>query len=443
MTSMTARIFYQAGGVAIMLLFLVTTSHAAGFYAVPKGAVGVGSAQVGGAARASDGSTVYFNPAGMILLDGTIFQGGIDFVIPDIAIRDTGSTATTPGTGGSTLAYTGVSGFADEVAPIPNLFFAMPLSNDDYWFGVALTAPFGLALDYGKDWYGRYDSIESELITINVSPSIAYRISDTWSIGGGLNIEYADATLNSALPNTLNPGGPTVATDGLGEMTGDAWDLGFNVGLLYRTKNTQVGLHYRSGIDHKLEGKTTISGLTGPLVGGNGSLGSSVGLDVPPITSFAIVHDLNDTLKLLADVQWFGWSSFDEIRIRFDAGGPDSVRPQGFKDSLTVGLALEYEWRPKWTLRAGVQFDETPTVDLFRNSSIPDADQVWLGFGASYERSDKLIIDLGFVHSDFDASTIDLTIPFFGGTPAAGTINTAGRTDNKVNIISIDLRYRF
>jgi long-chain fatty acid transport protein len=108
-----------------------------------------------------------------------------------------------------------------------------------------------------------------------------------------------------------------------------------------------------------------------------------------------------------------------------------------------VGLALEYEWRPKWTLRAGVQVDETPTVDLYRNSSIPDADQVWIGIGASYERSDKLIIDLGLVQSDFDAATIDLAIPYFGGTPAAGTINTVGRTDNKVSIFSIDLRYRF
>jgi len=436
-------IFLFTGSIGLLLLANIPTIYAAGFYAPPKGAVGVGLAHVGNSARADDGSTVYFNPAGMTQLDGTVLQGGIDFIIPGIHIDNTGSTAITPGTGGQALPYAGSNGKAGEITPVPNIYFAKQLNNDKLWFGFALTAPFGLALDYGEDWYGRYDSINSELTTINLAPSVAYKISEAWSIGAGINIEYADASLSNAIPNPLNPGGPSVETDALGEVTGNAWDLGFNIGLLYRANTVQIGLHYRSGIDHRLKGDTTLSGLTGPLAGGNGSMDSSMDLAIPAIASIALAYDLNDALKLLAEVQWFGWSSFDEIRVTFDNGSPDNVRPQGFKNTYTAGLGLEYMLNPKWTLRTGIQLDDSPTVDQFRNSSIPDSDQVWIGLGASYRSSDRFIIDMAYVHSNFESANIDLSIPVFPGTPVSGSINTTGRTDNHVNVVSVNLRYRF
>jgi long-chain fatty acid transport protein len=432
-----------AGSVGLYLLMTTTNIFAAGFYAPPKGAVGVGSANIGNTARASDASTVFFNPAGMTQLTGTTLQGGIDFITPDIKIRNNGSTATLPGTGGQPLVYEGNNGSAGEITPVPNLYFARPLHNENLWFGFALTAPFGLSLDYGNDWYGRYDSINNELATINLAPSLAYKISDAWSIGAGVNVEYADAKLSNALPNPLNPGGPTVATDALGEVTGDAWDLGFNIGLLYRSESTQIGVHYRSGIDHRLDGKTTISNLTGPLEGGNGTAESSIDLAIPAIASIGLTYDLNEAWKLLAEVQWFNWKSFDEIRVEFDNGSPDNVRPQGFKDTFTAGLGLEYQFNPRWTMRTGIQFDQSPTVDAFRNSSIPDSDQVWIGFGASYWATDRLVLDLGYVHSDFDAANINLSLPAFPGTPVSGSINAKGRTDNKLNVLSFNVGYRF
>jgi long-chain fatty acid transport protein len=170
--------FSVIGGARLALLVVAADVYAAGFYVPPQGAVGVGLAQAGKAARANDGSTVYSNPAGMTQLDGALVQGGIDFIVPDINIKNAGSTSATPGTGGAALLYSGVKGEAGEVTPIPSLYLAYPMRNKNLWLGLAITSPFGLALDYGNDWFGRYDSIKSKLLTIDFAPSLAYKIND-------------------------------------------------------------------------------------------------------------------------------------------------------------------------------------------------------------------------------------------------------------------------
>lgn len=83
-------------------------------------------------------------------------------------------------------------------------------------------------------------------------------------------------------------------------------------------------------------------------------------------------------------------------------GSPDLVRPQGFEDTFTVGLAAQYAVNPRWTLHGGIQYDESPTTDALRNTSIPDSDLIWFGLGASCRVSERLNLDVGYVHGVFE-----------------------------------------
>lgn len=430
---------------AVLLAVLcVGAARAGGFYVPAQGAVGVGLATAGGAALATDASTLFFNPAGMTRLGDATLEGGVDFILPSVKISNQGSTATTPGTLGAALGYPGQNGDADQSKLLPNLYYARPLKGADLWIGLAITAPFGLSVNYAPDWFGRYDSITSELLTVDIAPSVAYQLGPSWSIGGGIDIQYAKARLTNALPNTLNPGGPTPATDGLAELRGDSWALGFNIGTLFNlAPSTRVGVHYRSRITHNLDGNATVSGLTGPLAAGNGKVDTSVDLKLPPIASVAIAHELSRGWTLLAEVQWFGWSVFDEVRIKFANGLPDQVRSQEFRNSWSFAAGADYKLSDQWVLRGGVRVDTTPTTDAFRNTSIPDSNLVWIGFGARYKVSDRVLLDIGFLHGHFKSADINLNTTFFGGTPAAGTVNTKGRTDNFVNTIAVSGSYRF
>jgi len=427
---------------AAMASAVVQQAYGSGFYVPQKGAGGVGLASAGGAARASDASTVFFNPAGMTLLGERRLEAGIDLLSPDVKIENRGSTATTPGTGGVATPYSGGNGDAGSLTAVPHVYFAAPWSPD-LWIGFAATSPFGLSLDYARDWFGRYDSIQSKLVTLDFAPSLAWRVSPTLSIGGGINLQYADAKLTNAVPDTLNPGGPTPATDGLAKLTGDGWASGFNVGILYHpSERTRVGMHYRSGMRHKLDGDATIEDLGGPLAAANGIFKSRTEFRLPWVLSLALSQELTPSWRVLGEYQRFGWSEFDQVRIRPE-GLPETQRPQHFRDSSSLALGVEYQSSERWTWRAGVRVENTPTVDQFRNTSIPDSDLRWFGVGVSYRASSQLGFDFGVLQARFKRADINLSTTFFEGTPVAGTVNVRGETENVVNTFSVTGRYSF
>ena len=416
-----------------------------GFSLPVQDALQVGRANAGNVAAASDASTVFHNPAGMTELGGAQMLAGMTVVYAGYDVDDRNSTASTPATGGTPVSLTGQKGDPRTVAAVPTAFYARPLGEErNFWIGLALTAPWGLGVQYEDDWFGRYDSIETRLTTVNLSPSLAFRITDWLSIGGGLNAEYADAKLTNALPNTLAPGGPSAATDGNAKFTGDSLAFGFNFGVMLKPlPQTRIGLHYRSGIEHRLKGTSRVRNLSGALAGGNGRTDARVRLKEPDVASIGVVHEAMPGTTLFAEAQWFNWSRFNELRVKFDDGQPDSVRRQEWKDTWSFYGGIEQKLSERWTLRGGAGYEPTPTVNAYRNTSLPDGDRVRLAAGLSYNWSKRLRIDFGYAHVFSKKEDIDLTQSFFEGGPAAGTTTTRAKASLFVNDFAIRVRYLF
>jgi long-chain fatty acid transport protein len=415
-----------------------------GFSLPVQDALQVGRANAGNVAAASDASTVFHNPAGMTELGGEQALAGMTVVYAGYDVDDRNSTASTPATGGTPVSVAGQKGDPRTVAAVPTAFYARPLGEDrDFWVGLALTAPWGLGVQYEDDWFGRYDSIETRLTTVNLSPAVAYRVTDWLSIGGGLNVEYADAKLTNALPDTLAPGGPSAATDGNSKFTGDSLDFGFNVGVLLKPwPHTRIGLHYRSAIEHRLEGTFRVRNLSGPLAPGNGRTDADVRLNEPDVAAIGVVHEALPGTTLFAEAQWFNWSRFNELRVKFSDGRPDSVRQQEWKDTWSFYGGIEQRLFERWTLRGGAGYEPTPTVNAFRNTSLPDGDRVRIAAGVSYDWSERLRIDFGYAYVFSQKEDIDLSRTFFEGA-AEGTTTTRARASLFVNDFALRLRYRF
>lgn len=436
--------------VLLVMSILVSTcteeTNAGGFFLPQQSTQGVGRGFAGGAAMASDASTIFTNPAGMTELEQAEADFGVQIMFPKLEFQNRGSTAATPGTLGVPVPYPGNDGGNPfGTTAIPNIYGAQPYMDGRLWTGLGVTVPYGLSVDYDDGWFGRYDSIETDLLTVNIAPTIAYRINNRVSVGAGIDFQYADAQLTTATPNALAPGGPSPATDGLFDVEGDAWSVGFNLGILVKpSSTTRLGLHYRSGISHDLEGKTTVKGLTGPLAAANGVFDARADLDLPAIVSFGVAHELTPSLTLLGDFQWFDWSTFKELRVRFSSGQPDFVIPQNYQDSNAISIGAEYEMTPEWALRAGFHYDTTPTVDQFRTTSVPDTDNYWLAIGASYSMSEMIALDFAYAYFRWDTVNVDLTRTFFVGTPASGAANIKGEADNvDSHILSLNLRLLF
>ena len=175
---------------AVLIIAATTSASATGFYIQHQGAPGVGRAQAGGSAIARDATTVFFNPAGMVGLPKAELVAGVSLIYPRVEIRNKGTDAVTPGTLGQPSPVAGASsGTPGSVTPVVNLFAAYPWIDDDLWVGFGVTSPFGNALEYDRDWFGRYNSIESRLITVNLGPVVAYRVTAFISLGAGIDIQ--------------------------------------------------------------------------------------------------------------------------------------------------------------------------------------------------------------------------------------------------------------
>ncbi len=116
---------------------------------------------------------------------------------------------------------------------------------------------------------------------------------------------------------------------------------------------------------------------------------------------------MTPALTLMAEYNWYGWSSFKEIRVK-QAGQGDQVVTQNYQDTFSVAVGAQYKLNEEWTVRSGFQYDETPTVDGFRSTRTPDGDRYWLSAGLSYDVSDNFTVDVAYTHvfiADADINT--------------------------------------
>lgn len=411
--------------VAAALSGLALNAGAGGFAIGTQSGSGTGNAFAGGAAAADDASVAWSNPAGMTLLPaGKQVAGALHILKPSFKFSNTGSTGVFAAPG------TGEGGDGGDWAFVPNGFFSMDI-NPRLRLGFALNVPFGLKTEYDAGWRGQLTALKSEIKTVNLNPSIAYRIGDAISIGAGVSLQKLDAEL-SAFSGLAALGNVTLDADDIG--------YGFNVGLMFQpAPGTRIGASYRSSIKYDLEGTAMFSGAAGAAFNG----GIRADLRVPESVSLSIVHAMTPRWELMADVTWTKWSRLQQLVVNRTSasagGGAGSVLTTlGFQwdDTWRFGVGANYKVNDQMKLRFGLAFDETPTNDTFRTPRLPDQDRTWVAIGMQYRMSKAGVIDWGYAHEFIRDASINTAVAPFPGA-------LIGKFKNKADIFSIQYSHTF
>jgi long-chain fatty acid transport protein len=396
---------------------------AGGFAIGTQSGSGTGNAFAGGAAAADDASVAWFNPAAMTLIPGTQIAGALHALKPSFKFENNGSTGAVFGNPG-----TGEGGDGGDWAFVPNGFMTMAI-NPKLSFGLALNAPFGLATEYDNGWRGQLKALKSEITAVNINPSVAYKVSDSVSIGVGVSVQRLEATLTKA----ANAAGTNIA-----ELKADDIGYGFNLGLTVQaTPDTRIGVSYRSSIKYELEGTVTFSAAAAAANNG----GVRADLEVPDSASISVFHRLNPKWELMGDITWTGWSTvqkFDAIRTTNAGAGIGTIVDSetfNWKDTWRFGVGANYKMSDQTKFRFGVALDETPTNDVDRTPRLPDQDRTWLAFGVQYKPSKAGILDVGYAHEFIKDATVNNTLA------GAGTLS--GTFKNKADIFSVQYSHTF
>jgi long-chain fatty acid transport protein len=420
-------VLLAASGAAV-LLAATTAANAGGFAVREQSAFGQGSSFAGVAAGGSL-SSMFWNPAVMTQFSGIQSESVLTGIIPNST-----NTAT-----GGTLGALGGTGNIAHSALVPSSYYSWQF-NPKMWLGLSVNAPYGLTETFPDVWAGRdYGAGGSHLNTYNATPSFAYAINDWISVGVGVQIQYADATLTKGFGAT-----PTWQTS----IDGSGWGYGFTAGLTVTpTPTTSIGLGYRSAINQKINGTLSVP----PAIAAFSTPGSaSTTVNLPDVVSLGLRQKLAPQWTGLATIEWSNWSRIGTSTIVQGNGSPSLVFngvapvaatiPFEYKDGWFFSLGAEYQWSQALALRAGVAYEKSPISDQVRIPILADNDRTWLSFGASYQLTPKIGLDFAYSHLFVKSTPINV-IP--GNPSFNGAVTYTGTVNSQIDIVSVGLKYRW
>ncbi|MFV0487876.1 MAG: outer membrane protein transport protein [Vibrio fluvialis] len=433
----------------ILLLGLVSSSaYSGGFQINEHSASGLGRAFAGDAVIGDNASIISRNAAGMTLFKKNALSFGVTYVKPDVTVKNSQyhranvdanidvskllPIVVTPTYSASQTAMNidDVDGVGQS-AVIPNLYFIHPL-NDQWFLGLSAYSNFGTDMtfkpNYGASIFGGVTSVAS----VNLGASLAYKMNDHFSIGGGVDVIYGSGELYRDVDVGVCVGvsGMINIEQHCGSARGNALDvdagglgLGANIGMMYEfNEHHRLGLSYKHSPNISAKGDILLAGKSY----------DTLSMPLPNIAEFSGYHRLSSNFALHYSVQWIGWSTFDSLKADYQ-----SLKDFQWQNSAHYSIGATLYANDHWTLRTGYMFDKTP-VDQLTSVSIPDSNRHWLSAGASYQWSTNTTVDIGMTY--LLGENVNVEEYVYEGLPAP---MITGLTHSNAFLIGAQLSHRF
>jgi long-chain fatty acid transport protein len=394
----------QIGETVLLTLIVASVALAGGFQLNEHGASAMSQ---GGAfaARATDGSAIYFNPAGLGFQTKGSIELGATGIVPAISFYGPLQDNTNAETKMNSQFFTPINGY-----------ITYPVM-DRLHVGVGVYNAFGLGTEWPDNWPGKNLSTKVDLKTYWFTPTVACRLTDNLSIGAGVSYVTGTLILKKAAPFDSR-----VTLD----MTAHGW--GFDGGIDYKPlPELTLGLSYRSKVKVDASGSATFVPNISVLPAGDAK--SSITL---PATGYAgVAYRFSDALTLEADYQYIGWSSYDKLTFTFSKDGSSTTSAKNYSDTYILRVGGEYTLG-SLKLRGGYYYDHSPVSDPYVDPLLPDANRHGLSAGIGLNLTDHLSVDVGYLFIKFLERSVTNTIP---ETSFDGTYTSYA------NLFSLDLSY--
>lgn len=410
------------------LFFISFKAYGAGFQIPNQSlrAVGIAGASI---AYTPGPDSAYYNPANMVYRgDSLAVEASLTTLgLPSIKYTDNRSPL--------------LDGSSDsELFFLPQLHIASPGYND-FNFGFSITYPFGLA----KGWAQPYPAAtvsRFSLLVVEANPSLAYSISDQFSIGAGIRVIYSEGEVKSSVTNP--PFEAMTPLDSLSrDMAGDDYQTGYNLAATFRpSPQLSFAATYRSEVNLDLEGDAELTALAGqmPVAGYTGS--GRLELPLPAVLSLAGAYTLSD---VTVEVAWNHtyWSAVEDLDFEYDQSflgttfdGFDRPLRKDWDDSDALRLGITYEVTAGFSTTFGFAIDKTPVKEGTLGFELPDSDAYMYSLGVQYKYTENLTVGLSYMyHYTTTRSVTGQSVG--GGLPGIdGTFSDGGAHAVNVGIIA-------
>lgn len=409
---------FAAGMAALAVLsFLIVSKVAAAGYKIPEQSSSAVALSAAFVANAEGAAAVYYNPANMVFGgNGEEMELGLSFIsLPPLRFS------------GSVLGAPADARSKEEAVLLPNFHYVFP-QGKTFRFGISLSYPFGLS----KRWDSPFQKLFAEeftLKTIELNAVMAARVTDYFSVGGGLRGIYSEGTVKS--DGAISP-----STRVTREVEGDAFSPGYILALSYRPiKNIAMAATYRSEVIPNLEGRGKLS-ATGPLSGTYDGP-ASVEVVLPATAQLATAVTLQNAVFEFVYERTY-WERYKSLDFAYDStlnnpvliGAFDDPVQKNWSDSNTYRMGFSYQYDPATVLMLGFAIDESPVPEETLNFETPDADAQVYSAGISHRANDKFRVAAGYLYAKKERRSVS-------------NAEIDGPFESSVHIINASISYFF
>ena len=344
---------------------------------------------------------------------------------------------------------------------------------------------YGLGLKWPLEFSGRFVSYDAILQTPYLQPTLAYALSESLSIGGGLTIAVGSVDLNRREDLARVPLGtiPGLTFSALVETETDFLDtalgtsrttgIGANLGVAVRLHDRlRIGARYLTPVKLSYTGDVSFTPIAASYsVTKANVLGLPVGtpLDAqvsaiqaafenqPATTELTMPAQLivglswraRENVTMLADYQWAGWSKFDTVPIDFsEAIPPDEQLVQNYRDTSALRLGVEISATRVLKIRGGYHGNQAAAPDESVTPILPEARRSRFATGLGWQLTPEaqtndrpsVTLDVGYQFIRAADRRGRIVNPLPGELPNAAL--NSGMYQSRSNVIGVTVTYR-
>ena len=375
----------------VIAVFFVASSRLNAQFGHILDAVGPVNQSMGGAGVAlplDAMGALHWNPASISWLEKSEIGFGLAGFAAEIELAS-GVDANAFGPGVPNTNLRGRTKADSEINPIPSMGIVCHEPNSNLSYGLGGYAIGGFGVSYPLDPNNPiltpqppdggigFGAIYSQFQLLQFSPTVAIKVSDTWSVGFAPTFNWASWALDpfaAAAPNA-NGAYPWATHADV------AWGLGFQVGAMYRNvcSGLSLGFSYKSPQwfqDFKFNSQDDL--------GNPRTL--TFNLDYPSIVTFGLGWQGHSRVSAALDVRYVDYSNTDGFGA-WGFNNSNAVDGFGWNSIWVVSSGIQYLMTDRLALRFGYTYNESPisSRSAFFNTPAPGIIQHHLSTGFSYD----------------------------------------------------------
>ena len=368
-------------------------------------------------------TSAFFNPATMTAFSESMVEAGTILISPSKEF---------------TSAATGRTVEAERDLFSPSTLFALVPLSDKVTVGCGVNSPFGLGTEWPSDWEGRYLSTKGEMQTYLLNPNMAFKVTDTFTIAGGVDFLSAEVSLGNKIP-LFAMGLP----DGAQEFKADGNAWGYNMGMYWELPHgVSIGAAYRSAMEIDFAGDLRFDLPPGtPALVAAGFSDTTGHAELPfPAQAFAGVSwRVTDKCIVEVGARWEEWSAYENLTMFFDspvAGKTVSTIKKDWSDNYAFNVGGKYSVNACLDILFGYLYDGTPVPDDTFEPSISDAEKHLLSVGLA-GRGGGFSWCVTYLYQRYDDRDKNNTVGTATGFPAQGTY------EQETHMLGLSIGYTF